>query len=104
MAGSYEQNEERHDKERADDKTSMALMRQDMRYMRGDLSEIKTEVRDLKQFYVTKEQATASRKDLETRIKSVEGKLSLVVRVGTVALLAFTGAVATAIAKLIFRV
>ena|SRR6478752_5270763 len=101
---SYQQNEDRHDQERADDKANMALMRQDMKYMRGDLVEIKSEVRDLKQYYVTKDQATSLQKDLENRIENVEGRVSLIIKIGVAALLAFTSAIVAALAKLIFKV
>lgn len=99
-----ETNDGKHDRERNSDLVAAALTRQDIKYMRNDISEMKSELRDLKQFYVTKEQAATAHKDTENRIREVEARLGLVIKVGVAALLAFTTATATAIAKLIFKV
>lgn len=54
------------------DDVSVAVIRNDIKYMREDLSEIKAEFRDFKAFYVTKEDHLKDLNALDNRLKAIE--------------------------------
>lgn len=54
------------------DDVSVAVIRNDIKYMREDLSEIKAEFRDFKSFYVTKEDHGKDMTAVNTRLKAIE--------------------------------
>lgn len=56
------------------DDVSVAVIRNDIKYMREDLSEIKAEFRDFKSFYVTKEENVKDLGAIDNRLKAIEEK------------------------------
>lgn len=54
------------------DDVSVAVIRNDIKYMREDLSEIKAEFRDFKAFYVTKEDHAKDLEAIRGRLRVIE--------------------------------
>ena len=82
----------------------MALMRQDMKYMREDITEIKNDFRASIGLYMSKEQAMVMTDTWDKKYQALEKRISSIYAYGGSILVILTTAVIGAILKLILKV